>query len=168
MFYAQRRRRCRWVTSCATSRRWWSVLGCMIFLKTAFPADCTVSSTLSRWNSSPTTSSSGHTSSSAVADRPRDASCLSVVSFNSGLRIDEYAQLNSILLSSTYPSTDKNDVQVWRHKQHSLMLALRRPSAWYTNAAAECDNLAVVAATAATRRSSSHRKSRFLSIFCPN
>jgi len=38
-------------------------------------------------------------------------------------------KLNSVLLSSTYPLTDKNGVQACCHNQDSLMVALRRPSA---------------------------------------
>jgi len=43
----------------------------------------------------------------------------------------------------------KNDVQACCNKQDSLMMALHCPSALYTNAPAECDNL--------TRRSTSYQ-----------
>jgi len=67
-------------------------------------------------------------------------------------------------LRPIYPSNDKNDAQARCYEQDSLMLALRRQSTWYTDAAAECDNL--------TRRSSSHRSQTQILVenrdFCPS
>ena len=70
------------------------------------------------------------TRTSAVADRPRDASCLaSTILLVLWLHIYQCIKLNSVLCSSAYPSTDKNDIDTCCHKQDLLMRSVRRPSA---------------------------------------